>query len=118
MRWAPGRRIHLALRKGLCLNRLLRMIRRAFLVLGIVTTAFVAIAGLWAVVSMTRDTPVTYESIEDHFKYGSIGSEPGGNLFAPIGGALPPYWVFKALPSVCKEKLPRGYATFGLISEA
>jgi hypothetical protein len=93
------------------------MIRRAFLFLGIVAVALTAIAGAWAIVSITRDRPVTYDSIEDHFKYGSIGSEPGGNLLAPVGGALPPYWVFTALPSVCKEKLPRGYATFGLISE-
>ena len=96
---------------------LLRMIRRALFFFGIVAVALVAIAGVWAVVSITRDRPVIYESIEDHFKYGSIGSEPGGNLLAPVGGALPPYWVFTALPSVCKEKLPRGYSTFGLITE-
>jgi mono/diheme cytochrome c family protein len=60
---------------------------------------------------------VTYESIEDHFKYGSIGSEPGGSLLNPIGGVLPPYWVFKALPSICSDKLPNGYSTFGFVTE-
>ena len=40
--------------------------------------------------------------------YGSIGSEPGGSLLAPVGGVLPPYWVFKALPSICSDKLPSG----------
>jgi hypothetical protein len=72
---------------------------------------------LWVVVSLRSDTPVIYASIEDHFKYGSIGSEPGGSLLSPIGGALPPYWVFTALPSVCRDRLPNGFATFGLITE-
>ena len=61
--------------------------------------------------------PRTYDAIEEHFKYGSIGSEPGGSLLAPVGGVLPPYWVFTALPSICSDKLPRGYATFGFIVE-
>src|SRR6202011_3037084 len=51
------------------------------------------------------------------FKYGSIGSEPGGSILDPVGGVLPPYWVFKALPGVCPEKLPGGYASLGLIME-
>ena len=93
------------------------MIRRLLALLGLVVLVVGAIAGIWAVVSLTTDRPVTYESIEDHFKYGSIGSEPGGSLLAPIGGALPPYWVFKSLPSICSDKLPNGYATFGFISE-
>ena len=57
------------------------------------------------------DRPITYADIEEHFKYGSIGSEPGGSLLSPVGGVLPPYWVFKALPSVCSDKLPGGYAS-------
>ena len=43
--------------------------------------------------------------------------EPGGSLLSPIGGVLPPYWVFTALPSVCPDRLPNGYATFGFITE-
>ena len=40
------------------------------------------------------DRPVTYADIEEHFKYGSIGSEPGGSLFNTIGGALPAlFWT-------------------------
>ena len=72
---------------------------------------------IWVITSVTSDRPVTYASIEDHFKYGSIGSEPGGSLLAPVGGVLPPYWVFKALPSICRDKLPGGYATFGFVME-
>ena len=93
------------------------MLRRALYFIGLAVVTLGVVTGIWVVVSITTDHPVTYESIEDHFKYGSIGSEPGGNLLAPIGGALPPYWVFKSLPSICSDKLPKGYATFGFISE-
>jgi cytochrome c5 len=67
---------------------------------------------LWRV---TRDHTRHYDSIEEHFKYGSIGSEPGGSLLRPIGGLLPPYWIFKALPKICG--IP-SYDKFGLIHEA
>jgi hypothetical protein len=77
----------------------------------------VVIGGLWALVSITRDSPVAYDDIAEHFKYGSIGSEPGGSIFRPVGGALPPYWVFRTLPSICPEKLPGGFASVGLITE-
>ena len=70
-----------------------------------------------SVVSLASDRPTTYDDIEEHFKYGSIGSEPGGSLLSPVGGVLPPYWVFTALPSICSDKLPDGYATFGFVTE-
>ena len=43
----------------------------------------VLLAGLWFVAAIRADRPVTYESIVDHFKYGSIGSEPGVSLMRP-----------------------------------
>jgi len=50
---------------------------------------------------------------EDHFKYGSIGSD---NL---TGGL--PYWIWKVLPEMFPQYLPandkRGYEAFGLIAE-
>jgi hypothetical protein len=58
-----------------------------------------------------------YSEITEHFKYGSIGSEPGGTIFTQVGGVLPPYLVFKTLPALCPEKLPGGYASLGLIFE-
>lgn len=82
----------------------------------VVLVAFV-VTGVWVVASLRSDRAVTYEPIAEHFKYGSIGSEPGGSLLAPIGGVLPPYWVFTSLPSVCSDRLPNGYATFGFITE-
>ena len=93
------------------------IIRRTLTFLGLAVVIVGVVVGIWAVVAISTDRPVTYASIEDHFKYGSIGSEPGGSLLAPVGGALPPYWVFKSLPSICPEKLPNGYATFGFIME-
>lgn len=95
------------------MNRIWRLLRRLVWV-GI---ALVAVLAVWVFVSIRSDRPVAYENIEDHFKYGSIGSEPGGSLLSPVGGVLPPYWVFTALPSICSDKLPNGYATFGFITE-
>jgi hypothetical protein len=69
---------------------------------------------LW---SVTADRPVTYSDITAHFKYGSIGSEPGGPFLSPVGGVLPPYWVFKVLPAICPDELPGGYASLGFIYE-
>ena len=57
------------------------------------------------------DAPVDYADINDHFKYGSIGSEPANG---------PPYWIWKVLPDMFPEKLPvqgKGYEGFGLIQE-
>lgn len=63
------------------------------------------------------DSPTRYSDIEEHFKYGSIGSEVGGSIAQPIGGLLPPYWIFKVLPATCPDKLPGGYPSLGLIFE-
>src|ERR1044072_8009929 len=53
--------------------------------------------------------PVDYADITEHFKYGSIGSEPANGI---------PYWIFKVLPDMFPEKLPgKGLASLGLIEE-
>jgi hypothetical protein len=72
---------------------------------------------MWALRSASIDRPDVHDAIAEHFKYGSIGSEPGVSLLRPIGGVLPPYWIFRALPSICSDKLPGGYASLGLIVE-
>jgi hypothetical protein len=79
--------------------------------------ALLIVAGVWLVATLTSDRPVEYSDIAEHFKYGSIGSEPGGSFLQPVGGALPPYAVFKALPSICSDRLPGGYASLGLLFE-
>ena len=73
---------------------------------------------IWAIVSVTIDRTPGYADITEHFKYGSIGSEPGVSLLRPVGGVLPPYAVFTALPSICPDKLPGGYASLGFVFEA
>lgn len=53
--------------------------------------------------------PVDYNDITEHFKYGSIGSEPANGI---------PYWIWKVLPEMFPEKLPgKGYASLGFIVE-
>jgi mono/diheme cytochrome c family protein len=85
-----------------------------------VVWAIAAAAGaviIWAVVAYRIDRPIAYDDIVEHFKYGSIGSEPGVSLLRPVGGTLPPYWIFRSLPAMCPEKLPGGYASLGFIVE-
>ena len=89
--------------------------RRGRIAIAIAAVLF-AVA-LWLALSIGSDRPTTYESITDHFKYGSIGSEPGVSLLRPVGGVLPPLSVFTALPSICPEKLPGGYASLGFVFE-
>ncbi|BAY49320.1 hypothetical protein SAMD00079811_69490 [Scytonema sp. HK-05] len=72
----------------------------------IVGVVAVAILFLWPILS---NSPVDYANIEDHFKYGSIGSEP-------VNGV--PYWIWKVLPEVFPDKLPgKGYTSLGFIEE-
>jgi len=75
------------------------------------------VIGLGGLSSLRTDRPVVYDDILEHFKYGSIGSEPGVSLLRPVGGVLPPYAVFMALPSICPERLPGGYASLGFVFE-
>jgi mono/diheme cytochrome c family protein len=81
---------------------------------GVLVAAVAAGKVVWR---FSRDVPVAYDSDSDHFKYGSIGSEPGGSFFAPVGGLLPPAKIFAALPAVCPDLINGGYEDFGLIYE-
>ncbi len=50
-----------------------------------------------------------YDNINEHFKYGSIGSEIANGI---------PYWIWKVLPTMFPEKLPgEGYQSLGFIYE-
>src|SRR5262245_371278 len=92
---------------------LARILRWSLVSLGLAAGLLV----LWFLAAISTDQAVEYDDVVEHFKYGSIGSEPGESLLRPVGGVLPPYWVFKALPSVCRDKLPGGYGSLGFISE-
>ena len=69
------------------------MIRGPRRVLRVILAALVLLAlgaVLWAAAMLRIDRPVVHDDIVEHFKYGSIGSEPGVSLLRPVGGALPP----------------------------
>jgi mono/diheme cytochrome c family protein len=93
--------------------KLLKLLALALVAVGFAAVMLV----VWLIVSLRSDRPERYDDIAMHFKYGSIGSEPGGSILDPIGGTLPPYWVLKNLPAICPEKLPGGYASLGFIVE-
>jgi hypothetical protein len=83
----------------------------------LIVLAIIAIITIWLLRYFNSDRTRQYSDIQEHFKYGSIGSEPGGSVFTPVGGVLPPYLIFKTLPKVCPDKLPGGYASLGLVFE-
>ena len=55
-------------------------------ILWIVVIVVVAVIALLLIRKFTMDRPVDYRAEVDHFKYGSIGSEPGGSLAPPSAG--------------------------------
>jgi hypothetical protein len=57
-----------------------------------------------------HEVSIRYQSDEDHFKYGSVGTEGPQGI---------PYHIWRVLPSLFPDKLPGpgGYASFGLIFE-
>ncbi|HEX2170837.1 MAG TPA: cytochrome c, partial [Dehalococcoidia bacterium] len=74
----------------------------------------VLVLGIALVVSfLRRDEPERYAAIDDHFKYGSIGSEARTGV---------PYWIWLVLPTVFPDLLPdrpgEGYARFGYVYES
>jgi hypothetical protein len=77
-----------------------------FVVLGVAGIAVAAFFLVWPSIS---NGVVDYPDIRDHFKYGSIGSEPANGI---------PYWIWKVLPELFADKLPgKGYASLGFIQE-
>ncbi|MEP6819882.1 MAG: cytochrome c [bacterium] len=82
--------------------------KRIKIILLIILVILIAIAAYlyWA---FNPNRPVDYADIQEHFKYGSIGSEPANGI---------PYWIFKVLPDMFPEKLGgKGYAALGFIEE-
>ncbi len=86
--------------------------RRATTVLGLLMVFNLLALGPVALKAL-KGVPVTYESFEAHFKYGSVGSD---NLKAGL-----PYWLFRVLPRVFPDRLPDdgrpGYEAFGFVVE-
>jgi mono/diheme cytochrome c family protein len=67
---------------------------------------------VWAALRFIPSRAVTYANIDEHFKYGSTGGWASSGF---------PYWIWKALPVVFKDKLPKtggeGYEAFGMYYE-
>jgi hypothetical protein len=83
--------------------------RRVWRSAGIVALVLLA-GGFWALRAFHPNHPTVYDGIGDHFKYGSIGSEPVNGI---------PHAIWKALPEMFPEKLPgKGYASLGFVYEA
>jgi len=85
------------------LGRILASIALVFVLL-------VGVVGYTAWYHLFRDVPLTYESPEEHFKYGSIGTEPAQGV---------PYWIWMVLPRIFPDKLPGpgGYTSLGITWE-
>jgi hypothetical protein len=69
-----------------------------------------ALGGLFAYNRFFREEPAPYfASAEEHFLYGSVGTEARQGI---------PYWIWLVLPRVFPEYLPRpgGYASIGVLS--
>ena len=79
---------------------------RRFLLLG---GGLLLVVVLWGACRFTSDDPVTYASIDDHFKYGSAGGERASGI---------PYSIWMALPELFPEYLPgKGLQSLGFIFE-
>lgn len=69
----------------------------------------IVILGVIYYLVFVNEYVVAHDDDREHFKYGSIGSEPVNGL---------PYWVFKALPAMYADELGSGgYRTYGLLYE-
>ena len=60
--------------------------------------------------AQTARTRTSFPDVDEHFKYGSIGTEEGVGL---------PYWIWRVLPTVFEDKLPKrpgvGYERLGFL---
>jgi mono/diheme cytochrome c family protein len=92
------------------MTRLLRLLRAYGTQLGIVAVLLAAAAGLFVYTTAYREEPApSFVSDEEHFLFGSIGTEAREGV---------PYWVWLVLPRIFPEYLPRpgGYASLGILS--
>jgi mono/diheme cytochrome c family protein len=99
--------------------RIAAKVKKLLAWVGALVVVALVVGATYTAVRLTDDEPVTYEDIEEHFKYGSTGGERGwGKQF----GFGVPYWIWIALPELFPDYLPdqergRGYAAFGMIYE-
>ena len=86
--------------------------RKVWLLLGGLVAMVLLVAAILLFTRYAPNRPVTYARIDDHFKYGSIGSDIDNGL---------PVKILLALPRMLPEHLPPGAAqdltAFGFIQE-
>jgi mono/diheme cytochrome c family protein len=90
------------------MNRVASRRQRLWTVGAIVALAIGAIAGITAYVKFYRAQPApVYASDEQHFLFGSLGTEQEHGV---------PYWIWLVLPRIFPDHLPRpgGYAALGI----
>ena len=88
-------------------------LRRVALIAGgglALVVVLVVILGAWALVTLSGERTALYAHPVEHFKYGSIGSEPESGL---------PYALWQVLPSLFPEAFEGrdDYSAFGLLYE-
>ncbi len=83
---------------------------RTITAIAVIILLLVGGVGYVAWYNLFREVPTYYESAEDHFKYGSIGTEQEQGV---------PYWIWLVLPRIFPEKLPGpgGYTSLGITWE-
>ena len=76
----------------------------------LVVILLVGVVGYVGWYNLFREVPTYYESPEEHFKYGSIGTEEAQGV---------PYWIWMVLPRIFPDKLPHsgGYTSLGITWE-
>ena len=76
---------------------------------GAIIAVLLVAAGLFVYTEFFREEPAPYfASDEEHFLYGSVGTEPDQGV---------PYWIWLVLPRIFPEHLPApgGYASIGVL---
>ena len=87
------------------LSRIIRWLGKISLVAIVLALLF----GGYLIIRFSADRPVDHAGAEEHFKYGSLGSEHEFGI---------PYWIWRALPVLFADKLPgNGLESVGFIFE-
>ncbi len=83
---------------------------RIIAAVSVIIVLLVGVVGYVGWYNFFREVPTYYESPEEHWKYGSIGTEKPEGV---------PYWIWMVLPKMFPEKLPGpgGYTALGAVWE-
>ena len=83
---------------------------KTIIAIALAIALLIGTVGYLAWYNLLREVPTHYESAEEQFKYGSIGTENAEGI---------PYWIWLVLPRLFPEYLPGlgGYTSLGLTWE-